>query len=155
MAELCLSVEIWLYIKVCTIWPSCASVWRSDCISKYIRYGRTVPQCGGLIVYQSMYDMAELCLRVKVWLYIKACTIWPSCALGWRSDCISKYVRYGQVVSQGEGLIVYQSMNDMAEFCLRVEVWLNIKVCMIWPSCALGWRSDCISKYVQYGRGVP
>ena len=41
-------------------------MWKSDCISKNIRYGRAVSQCGGLIVYQSMNDIAELCLRVKV-----------------------------------------------------------------------------------------
>ena len=40
-------------------------MWRHDCISKCVRYGRGVPQCGGLIVYQSMYDMAEVCLSVE------------------------------------------------------------------------------------------
>ena len=41
-------------------------MWRPDCISKYVQYGRGVPQSEGQIVYQSMYDMAELCLRLKV-----------------------------------------------------------------------------------------
>ena len=41
-------------------------MWRPDCISKYVRYGQGVPQCGGLIVYQSMYGMAKVCLSVEV-----------------------------------------------------------------------------------------
>ena len=40
-------------------------MWRPDCISKYVQYGRAVPQCEGLILYQRMYDMAELCLSVE------------------------------------------------------------------------------------------
>ena len=155
MAEVCLSVKTWLYVKVCSIWPRCASVWRPNCISKYVRYDQGVPQCGGLIVYQSMYDMAKVCLSVEVWLYIKVCTIWPRRASVWRSDCISKYVRYGQGVPQCGGLIVYQSMYDTGEVCLSVKTWLYIKVCTIWPRCASVWRSDCISKYVRYWRGVP
>ena len=140
-----------LYIKVCTIWPRCASIWRPDCISKYVRFGRGVPQCRGLIVYQSMYDMVEVCLSVEAWLYIKRCTIWPRCASVWRPDCIWKYVRYDQGVPQSGGLIVYRSMYDMAEVRLSVEAWMYIKVCLIWPRCASIWRPDCISKHVQYG----
>ena len=41
-------------------------MWRSDCISKYVRYDQGVPQCEDLIVYQSMYDMAKVCLSVEV-----------------------------------------------------------------------------------------
>ena len=40
-------------------------MWRPDCILKYVRYDRGVHQYGGLIVYQSMYDMAEVCLSVE------------------------------------------------------------------------------------------
>ena len=40
-------------------------MWKPDCISKYIRYDQGVPQCGDLTVYQSMYNMAELCLSVE------------------------------------------------------------------------------------------
>ena len=40
-------------------------MWRPDCILKYVRYDRGVPQCGGLIVYQRMYDMTEVCLSVE------------------------------------------------------------------------------------------
>ena len=40
-------------------------MWRPDCISKYVRYGQGVPQCEDLIVCQSMYDMAKVCLSVK------------------------------------------------------------------------------------------
>ena len=40
-------------------------MWRPDCISKYVRYDQGVPQCGGLIEYQSMYDMTKACLSVE------------------------------------------------------------------------------------------
>ena len=40
-------------------------MWRPDCISKYLRYDRGVHHYGGLIVYQSMYDIAEVCLSVE------------------------------------------------------------------------------------------
>ena len=40
-------------------------MWRPDCILKYVRYERGMPRCGGLIVYQSMYDIAEVCLSVE------------------------------------------------------------------------------------------
>ena len=65
MVEVCLSEEDCLYIKVCTIWQRCASIWRPDCISKYVINGRGVPQYGGLIVYQNVYDMASVCLSVE------------------------------------------------------------------------------------------
>ena len=155
MAEVRLNLEAWLYIKVCTMWPRCASVWRPDCISKCVRYGLCVPQCGGLIVYESMYDMVEVCLNLEAWLYIEVCTIWSRCASVWRLDCISKYVQYGQSVPQSGGLIDYQRMYDLAEVCLSVEAWLYIKVCRIWPRCASVWRLERISKYVRYGQGVP
>ena len=173
MAEVCLRVEALLCIKMCMIWPRCASVWRPDCISKYydmvevclsveawlcIKMCTIWPrcaQCGGLIVYQNVYDMAKMCLSVKAWLYIKVCTIPLRCASVWRPDCISKYVKYGWGVPLCGGRIVYQSMYNMTEVSLCVEVWLNIKVCPIWLRFASVWRPDCISKYVQNGWGVP
>ena len=174
MVEVCISVEAWLYIKMCMIWPRCASVWRPDCISKYydmvevclsveawlyievLRYGRGVPQCGGLIVYQNVYNMAEVRLSVEAWLYIKMCTIWPRCALVWRPDCISKYVRYrwgvpqcvskyvryGWVVSLWGGQIVYQRLYDKAYMCLSVTAWLYLKLCTIRMGCVSFLRPD-------------
>ena len=38
---------------------------RPVCISKYVQYGQGEPQSGGLIEYQSMYDMVEVCLSVE------------------------------------------------------------------------------------------
>ena len=52
-------------IKVCKIWRRCESVRSPDCISELVLYGSGVPQCGGLIVYRSMYDMAEVRLSVE------------------------------------------------------------------------------------------
>ena len=41
-------------------------MWRPDCISKLVEYGRGVPQCEGLIVCQSMNDMAKVCLSGEI-----------------------------------------------------------------------------------------
>ena len=49
MAEDCLSVEAWLYIKIYN--------------NSILWYGRGVPQCGGTIVYQSM-----LYQYITIWL---------------------------------------------------------------------------------------
>ena len=38
---------------------------RTACISKYVRCDQGVHQSGGLNLYQSMYDMAEVCLSVE------------------------------------------------------------------------------------------
>ena len=40
-------------------------MWRPDCISKYVRCDQGVPQSGGLIVYQSMYDMTKVCISLE------------------------------------------------------------------------------------------
>ena len=141
MAKVCLSVAAWLYINVYNIWRRCASVWRTayimkyvrygrdvpQCVSKYIIYGQGVPQCGGLLVYQSMYDMAEVCLSVAAWLYIKVYNIWSRCASVWRTACISKYIPYGRDVLLCRGLILNQIMYDMTDVCLSVEALLYIK----------------------------
>ena len=94
-----------------------------------------MPQCGGLTVYLSMYNMAEVCLSMGGLIVYQICTIWARNVSVWWLYCISKIVQYGQVVSdcilkyvgygrgvhQCGGQIVYQNVYDMAEVCLSVK----------------------------------
>ena len=136
MAKVCLSVEDCLYIKVCTIWPRCVSAWRLDCISKYIIYGLGVPQCGGLLVYQSIYHIASVrrpdskSNNVRYGRCVPQCgglivyqSVYhmPTVFLNVEAYCIIKYAQYGLSVPLCGGLNVYQSMYEVAELCLSVR----------------------------------